>query len=644
MTIQYLLDRIKCGEIVLPAIQRDFVWPVKRIFRLLDSILQGYPIGIVLLWETYTDLQYRTLVPDLYPGAIHPINNNGLRKKLKVVLDGQQRLQSLYSALCGTYKGKSLYLNLLSGKETDDSSTQLYAFRFMDASEYQRWFSNRHAGFGSIAGPANTPQYFVKVADLNTYCSKQKSTLRKQLAQDLALSDADQELLEMNICCFDEVLSKNRNILQVSVIDEDLPSDSPHRKSEADVLEIFVRVNREGTPLRQSDLAFSMLKLHWKESAVSLPEFVRQINKGNSFNLDTDFVIRCLYAVSGLGTRFEPDLLRKQSIIERLQARFPKCCDAIRSAIDTVMKECGCSSSALIGGQNTLVPFVYYLFHTDHQQVPDGQRENFRKALYLFGFAKPFSGHAESRLRKFIRRELQPLAERLDDSFPFAAAVWWVKYWEGVSTFGSSLLQHNPALALHVVQGLNGAKTQYWRNAGEMDHIFPRSELRKRGYDESEIDHYANFWILAKGKNMNKSTKPPAEYFQDVEDQEMKRALIDRDLLDYSSFRAFLKKRGKQILEAVKTRLDFTAKDYRAPRLAFKPARQEILRLPPSSITLESLKNFYEEEREMKACSGGKISAAHLRQTAKQDSDPATLGQLLAASYDLHARGGRFGK
>ena len=71
-------------------------------------------------------------------------------------------------------------------------------------------------------------------------------------------------------------------------------------------------MNREGTPLSRSDLIFSMLKLNWRESAESLPEFVRQVNIGNSFDLDTDFVIRCLFAVSDLGTKFELDLLRPE--------------------------------------------------------------------------------------------------------------------------------------------------------------------------------------------------------------------------------------------------------------------------------------------------------------------------------------------
>jgi 5-methylcytosine-specific restriction endonuclease McrA len=589
MTILHPLNRIKNEEIILPAIQRDFAWPTKRICRLLDSIMQGYPIGIALLWETYMDIQYRPFVPDLWPGQIHPIQDNSKKSKLQIVLDGQQRLQSLYSAFCGTYKGKSLCLDVLSGRHTFEASKQKYDFTFMDVADFQRWQSKRQAVWPGLPGPADSPQYFLKVADLLTYSIKEKTELRKQLAKKLELSDEDQERLEMNLSCLGEILSKNTNILKVSIIDENLPSDTSRRKTEAEVLEMFVRVNREGAPLSQSDLTFSILKLNWKESAVSLPQFVQQVNDGNSFVLDTDFVIRCLFAVSGLGTRFDTDLLRKPSTIERLRDNFPRCCDAIRSALDTVMRDCWCSRRDLIGGQGTLVPFVYYLFHTNDLSVPSGQMENFRKALYLFGFAKPFSRNVESRLRKFIRRELQPLAERRDDSFPFAAAVRWVKYWEGYATFGTDLLESNPALALHVVQGLNGSKAQYWRNAEELDHIFPRSVLSKRGFDDSEIDNLANLWILAKGKNMNKSNRPPAEYFEDVDEQEMKLAFIDRELLDYSTFRSFLKKRGSQILEHVKTRLDFSDKDFRTPSLTYRTPRRSLLKLPPVSITANML-------------------------------------------------------
>ncbi len=565
-SIVNLLNQIKHEEIVLPAIQRDFVWPEEKVLRLLDSIMRGYPIGIALLWETYLDLQYREFGEAFHPGEIHDFKDNKRKKKLKLVLDGQQRLQSLYIALYGSYEGKSLYFDVLSGRESDDLADEKYEFEFLDNEGFALWQKQMRAGAAAPdASQKSEPQYLAKVADLFAAGVRGRDALAKRIKQQLTLGEDDEGRLGENMARFHDALTMNTNILKVSVIDENLPGDNPDRKSEADVLEIFVRVNREGTPLSRSDLIFSMLKLNWRESAESLPEFVRQINEGNAFELDTDFVIRCLFAVSGLGTKFELDLLRKKDNVDRLRKNFQACCDAIRSVVDAVSRECWCSSSNLLGGQTTLVPFVYYLFHTPKHEVPTGQIDAFRKALYLFAFARPFSRYADSRLWKFIREEIKPLVEKKDYHFPLDRGVAWVKYWESVTGFNERLLQSNIALTLHVLQDLSTDKAHYQRNAGQIDHIFPRAELRKKEFEEPEINNFGNFWILAKGKNQNKSDKHPAKYFEDVSDGEMRRAIIDREMLDYRRFRTFLKDRSGKIVEAVGKRLGFSDGDFGEP-------------------------------------------------------------------------------
>ena len=563
MSITNLLNQIKNEEIVLPAIQRDFVWSEEKVRRLLDSIMRSYPIGIALLWETYLDIQYRKFTEAFRSGQIHDFKENKRKNKRKLVLDGQQRLQSLYIALYGSYEGKSLYFDVLSGKDSDDVSDEKYDFEFLHKEGFDRWHDEMKGG-GSTpnASKDGGPKYLVKVADLFAAGVRERSALEKRIKQEVALGEEDEERLRINIARFDEVLMKNPNILKVSVIDEDLPADNPDRKSEADVLEIFVRVNREGTPLSRSDLIFSMLKLNWRESAESLPDFVRVINEGNAFDLDTDFVIRCLFAVSDLGTKFDLDYLRKKDNVERLRKNFQSCCDAIRSVVDSVSRDCWCSSSTLLGGQATLVPFVYYLFHAPKHEVPTGQIDAFRKALYVFAFARPFSRYADSRLWRFIRQELRPLIEKKDHHFPFDRAVAWVKFWESMTGFNERLLQANIPLTLHVLQNLSHDKAKYARNAGQIDHIFPRAELRKKGFEEAEINHFGNFWILAKGKNQNKSDKHPAQFFADVSDGEMQRAIIDRDMLDYRRYSTFLKDRSGKIVEAVKKRLGFSDGDF----------------------------------------------------------------------------------
>jgi len=563
MSIISLLNQIKGDAIVLPAIQRNFVWDENRIEKLLDSIMRGYPIGITLLWETYEDIQYREFSKNYRSGNKYTFCDNSHRRKLKVVLDGQQRLQSLYMALYGTHEGQYLYFDVLSGLEWD--SDEKYLFRFFEPEEVEK--ENREA-FDSFkesekehGDPYEIP-HWIKVQELFALTPTEKRKLRKDICQKFKLQDEAEELIEANLARFDEALTKDNNILKASVIDEDLPMESPSRRSDSDVLEIFVRINRQGTPLSRSDLIFSMLKLKWKESAEALPEFVDRINQGNSFELDTDFVIRCLYGISDLGTKFDIDILRDKNNMEKIKRNFSVCCKAIESTIDFVQQHCWCSNSKALGGANTLVPFVYYLFNLLNHQVPNSEIINLRKALYIFGFTAAFSRYGDSRLAKFIREELRPLRDEGSQTFPVKRAFWWCDYWYDVREFGEQLIQRNPRLALQVVQRYPGGKTHFRPNSNEMDHIFPRSILRSKGYDEAEINHFANFWLLSRGKNQNKSNKHPKKYFNDVPDSELQRAFIERDMLDYRKYRKFIQRRGEAIKDHVKKTLEFTDADF----------------------------------------------------------------------------------
>jgi hypothetical protein len=305
-----------------------------------------------------------------------------------------------------------------------------------------------------------------------------------------------------------------------------------------------------------------MLKLNWKESAETLPQFIRTVNKGNSFDIDTDFVIRCLLAVSDLGTKFDVDLLRTKTNVSKIQDNFENCCKAIQSTIDFVQKDCWCQSGDLIGGSSTLVPFVYYLFHTKNHDIRNDQLVILRKAFYLFAFTLPFSRYT-TRLGNFIRDEMKPRLDKGDEEFPFSRAVSWVAYWGKVNGYNETLLQTNPVLAMHLIQRLSGAKVQYERNSPEIDHIFPRSQLRSHKFDEVMINHFANLWILPLGKNRNKSDKHPAQYLADVDNKQLEEALIDSTLLDYSKYADFIKYRSEKIIRKVKNELQFSDIDFR---------------------------------------------------------------------------------
>jgi hypothetical protein len=545
-----VLNEIESRNIVLPAIQRSFVWNEEQTERLLDSVMRGYPIGIALLWDTHEDIQYRDFVADFRSDAPLVYKDNPGRRRLKLVLDGQQRLQSLFIALKGTRDGKRLYLDVMSGEPGDDVSEERYHFHFLteaEGSEWQEWARGQAAKDGDDRDP-DFPEYPYRVDQLFAMGQVDRLALVKALEERLGLAEEQALQLSANLALLDEVLTKDQNILKVSVIDENLPSNSQARKSEADVLEIFVRVNREGTSLSRSDLIFSMLKLNWKESAEALPEFVRRVNEGNSFGIDTDFVVRCLFVVSDLGSRLDLDVLRKKSNVERLRHNFGLCCDAINATVDFVVSECRLQSGSLLGGTNTMVPFVYYFARLPKHRVPNAEVAALRSAIYACALARPFSRYADSRIGAFVRSTLRPGLEGGERRFPLRETLKEVRRWESVSDLGE-LAQKNTALTLHLVQGLPGAKMQYADNAPEVDHIFPRARLRARGVPTEDINAFANFWILARGKNRNKSDRHPKQYFSDVDDRSLQRAMIDREMLDYRRYSTFLKSRQIAMLE-----------------------------------------------------------------------------------------------
>ena len=135
ITIKEAIDNIDSGDLLLPSIQRRFVWNTKQVEFLFDSIMQDYPIN--------------------KGGNNEERNTNGY-KDFKAVIDGQQRLNSLYIGLKGTYAYKryvyrkkkyqkdeqdypsrKLYLDILN-PIVDDEEKKFYDFRFLIHNEHEQ--------------------------------------------------------------------------------------------------------------------------------------------------------------------------------------------------------------------------------------------------------------------------------------------------------------------------------------------------------------------------------------------------------------------------------------------------------------------------------------------------------------------------
>ena len=555
--ISSLITQIENREIVLPAIQRDFVWDEIRITKLFDSIMRGYPIGIVLLWETYLDIKYREFENEYLSESDFSFKDNVDNHRIRLVLDGQQRLQSLFVAINGRFDNKEFYFDVLSGKVADNFREVFYIFRFLkkdEVIEINRFTEINLNASGNDNGNSEQEEVslYISVKEILNSSPEDRLYMKENIESQYNLEKDDSLRLELNMNKLVHSITNDGNILKMSTIDENKPKESRDRKSESDILEAFVRINRQGITLSRSDLIFSMLKLNWRESAEELPDFIKKINEGNNLGIDVDFVIRSLFSVSDLGSKFDVNLLRKASNVDRVKKNYSRTCNAIRSLVDFMQDECNILNSSIIGGYLNLIPIVYFLSNTHNNLVPNSQISNLKKALYVFGFTRPFSRYGDSRIAKFIREELKPLADTNNYTFPIKDAIWWCNYWENYDSFDIRLLQKNKYLTLHLLQGKLGNKVKYDKNAPEIDHIFPQSELRQKDYDLSLINSFGNFWILSKSKNINKSNKHPKKYFEDVDEAILKKAIILPEMLDYRQFPTFVRIREKKILKRIK--------------------------------------------------------------------------------------------
>lgn len=123
-SISDLLNQIREEELVLPDLQRDFVWEPEDMRLFFDSVMRDYPFGSLLVWETqYHEVLYRQFVADYKSGMTFDPKVKEFGRRRKMVLDGQQRLQSLYIGTYGSFDGRRLYFNMTSGPgDTDQSS------------------------------------------------------------------------------------------------------------------------------------------------------------------------------------------------------------------------------------------------------------------------------------------------------------------------------------------------------------------------------------------------------------------------------------------------------------------------------------------------------------------------------------------
>jgi Protein of unknown function DUF262 len=534
-TLRGLLSQVELDKVVLPAMQRPFVWSEERMIRLTDSLLRGFPLGAILLWKTKTTQRYRRFRKDIDPDEAEVFQyENGDNDDRYLVLDGQQRLTSLLAVLRGTYDNQRFYLDVLSGQTEEKDPGNVY---------YDGSFMTAQTGKADNATSDNGRRLFLPIQELAEIDPVNAPALAFNRGQELKLSqDQIKQMTNTYLRCAS--LMGSHKALQVIFIDENPGIETPVEE----ILEIFVRVNSGGLVLQKSDLLMSLLDLKWNDIQPELQTIVKELNVGKPFNFTRDDVLKSLLLAVKSETRFDrlvADRKRVEDLAKEMPSKLPAIGKAWQLLAVLLTDDCKIYSERFFrGGHNSLLPFV--LFLTLNPRPTPQQKKDLVTGIYMAIMSGVFAS-AEARMGKYARDHV-----KAGQPFPLRPLAGLVRK-HGVFSLDGLLRKHLD-MALNIAH--NGITIDGNPDELQRDHIFPRSTLEKGGYPPEQVGHYANFHFLRGTDNGNKSFTPPDKWFRtpgkdlpSYTDQDLAERLLTWDLLEPGAFPKMLDVRSGKIKE-----------------------------------------------------------------------------------------------
>jgi len=291
---QRIYDVVKSiakDEFRFPSIQRSFVWEPERICKLMDSIMNDYPIGSFLVWNPPENIKVRTrkFIQDYKTGMRLISEEPEAQSSRHLVLDGQQRLQSLYLGFFGTYDENNLYFKLDSDPNEEENDLR-YQFQFM------------------TPDLASTDHHWVRLEDIvNLNIEDIPEFVLRRFKDDL---EETKRRIERNLAKFIRVFNISEKI-SLQEVKDDMPYN--------DVLEVFVRVNSGGIVLTKSDLVFSTLVLAIPEMERKFIELVDDLNGHGEFDFDIDFLSKASFVVFDKGAKYDVKKMEDDEYVSRLR-------------------------------------------------------------------------------------------------------------------------------------------------------------------------------------------------------------------------------------------------------------------------------------------------------------------------------------
>lgn len=360
ITIKKAMNNVATNQYFLPAIQRKFVWEMNQIEMLFDSILRDYPINSFMYWKITDEsikqnYKFYTFIKD-YACKFHDKNPDAptplLSNDFYAVIDGQQRLTSLYIGLVGSYRVKrpnkrwkdnedsmptrNLYLELTSPLSMAIDNEKIYNFKFLTQDEIKNDKKNNPTHYWF---PVSGVLHFKNLSDVNAYAIH-----NGLLSNNFAVSTLANLFNKIN----------NEEMINYYVVEE---------QDQDKVLDIFLRTNSGGTPLSFSDLLMSIASANWTRfDARDEMQKVREeiYTFGNPcFDVSQDFILKSILVLSDLDIRFKIRNFGKSNI-----AIFESKWNEIRKSLVAtfqLLEQLGFNDS-LLRAKNASIPVAYYIY------------------------------------------------------------------------------------------------------------------------------------------------------------------------------------------------------------------------------------------------------------------------------------------
>lgn len=517
LKVRELLDEIERGEVLLPEIQRAYVWKGPQVAKLIDSLYREYPSGQVLLWDTIN----LPITKNLEGAATPGLPSVG---RPKIVLDGQQRLTSLYKAL-GVIRDPDERVDVFFN--VDSEQFQLYLKR-LDSDP--KWVSVREV----VTGKAGELEVLQRIAK----------------AGGPGLSDPkSQEYLNR--------LQRLRKIGEYKFPIEIFKSDDYE-----EVTELFVRINSGGTRLRAAELVLAQLALRLPGAIVAMFDEAMDEYTEVGYDLDARFLTRALIAVGTGQSRFRylTEFWKKPA--DEIHGIWARARKGIDSAVNFVRQNARFEASDWLPSLNTLISLAAYFER--HPAITPNVEVGLRRWFYVASLRGRYSGSGETAMDEDLKavasddpiarlmknvvpsgQSAQVTAEEFDDAgwrnplFPLTYAA--------ARKAGAKDWFTGVALAKDVV----GADHEI-----QVHHIFPKAVLKKAGVSRKDRDEIANLAFLGARPNRKISSRSPDQYLAEIADRHPERLLaqcvpMDRALWRPERFQDFLAARRELLAHAV---------------------------------------------------------------------------------------------